>query len=106
MVKEPDKAQEDSLPALDLSPTLLELHAHIVTLRAVQRSFYTRLIVWGIAALKKQGYSSEWIRQILDRGMGAGKVWGVIRQHLSVEALEVLLQHLRREIERLDNLKK
>lgn len=102
MDKEPQNEAENDLPAVDISPTLLEIHGYLVVLRLIRQGFEHRLVVWGIAALKKQGYSSELIEVILRRGAAAGNQWGVMRQYLSNDALTALAKILKKEIDRIN----
>jgi len=61
--------------------------------------FYARLNAWGIAALRLDGRSGEWIKELIADKVTVQRKWWAIRQFLPEQAIHSLANQLDGEVQ-------
>lgn len=95
-------AQENQLSLNSNRPlidSLAIISAYSQVLEAHQEAFYTRLVSWGVSALRLDGRSGEWIKALIARQPTLQKQWWAIRQFLPEDAIHALAKQLEAQVQ-------
>lgn len=94
--------QEDQLsllPSPELARSLAIISAYSRILEAQSEAFYTRLVSWGVLALKLDGRSAAWIKQLIAAQPTLQRQWWALRQFLPEDAIHALAKQLDAQVQ-------
>jgi len=75
------------------------LEAHQADAPTAVADFYARLNAWGIAALRLDGRSGKWIKELIAHKVTVQRKWWAIRQFLPEQAIHSLANQLDGEVQ-------
>jgi hypothetical protein len=94
MGKSTQENQISLIPSRPLIDSLAIISAYSQVLEAHQEAFYTRLISWGVSALRLDGRSGGWIKSLIAHQSTLRGQWWEIRQYLPEDAIHALARQL------------
>jgi|GEM_PF-5958635 len=99
MGKDTQENQLSLIPSPELARSLAIISAYSRILEAQKDDFYTRLVSWGVSALRLDGRSGEWIKVLIARQPTLQQQWRAVRQFFPEDAIHALAKHLEAQMQ-------